>query len=264
MSDTGKIYRLARLVLLAPLLWAMPALLHAQTAPVSSVLTVERSSYGWSESVNMAAPENALAKTDIERPDISRYAVKSSVTQAARPGNATDSYGPFRVVNAQRAEVLGDINSGAAQLFANMLSRHPGISRIDFIDCPGTNDDAAIFAIARMIRARNIATHVPDGGFVGSGGVDLFLAGAIRSAAPSAEFAVHSWIDQNGMQAGDFAIGDPVHQEYLSYYREIGMEREKALAFYRLTNSAPFEDALYLKPHDIAQFIPLRQATLYP
>lgn len=261
MTDKSKLHRLARMILLAPLLWAMPALLHAESIPADSLLGIESSSYGWNESPQMAANGVTSAKAGISRPDISRYAVKTPAVYTALPSAAVESYGPFRVVSAARIEVLGDIDSGAAELFSDMLRRHPGITRIDFIDCPGTNDDAAIFAIAKIIRARNIATHVPAGGFVGSGGVDLFLAGTVRSAAPSAEFAVHSWINEDGMQATDFAMNDPVHQDYLSYYREIGMGREKALAFYRLTNSAPFEEALYLKPGDIAQFITLQPST---
>ena len=176
----------------------------------------------------------------------------------ATPSKAVASYGPFRVITPTRAEIYGDITPGAQRLFAAMLAKHPGIRQIDFIDCPGTTDDEANLAVARMIRKAGIATHLPAGGFAGSGGVELFLAGTKRTAHPTAEFAVHSWIDEDGMQADDFAMSDPVHQAYLTYYREIGMSRDNALAFYRLTNSAPYEEAIYLKPRDIAAFIPLK------
>ena len=91
----------------------------------------------------------------------------------------------------------------------------------------------------------------------GRGGVELFLAGAKRRAAPGAEFAVHSWRDEDGMEADDFAESDPVHQEYVAYYREIGMTADKARAFYAMTNSAAHDDALYLRSRDIAAYIPL-------
>jgi hypothetical protein len=43
----------------------------------------------------------------------------------------------------------------------------------------------------------------------------------------------------------------------VAYYREMGMSADKAKAFYDLTNSVPHDEALYLKPSEIASFIPL-------
>ncbi len=166
-------------------------------------------------------------------------------------------FGPFNVVAANRAELNGSIETGTPAQFRAMLRAYPGIAQIDMIDCPGTNDDEANFAIAHMIRKAGISTNVPDGGSVRSGGVELFLAGAKRHAAPTAEFAVHSWRDEEGREPADFADSDPVNQEYIRYYREVGMSEEKAKAFYALTNSVPADDALYLKPRDIAAFVAL-------
>lgn len=125
------------------------------------------------------------------------------------------------------------------------------------LDCPGTGDDEANLLLARMVRQAGIATYVPNGGSVRSGGVELFLAGAKRHAEPEAEFAVHSWRDEDGLEADDFAESDQVNREYVDYYREIGMSEEKAKAFYAMTNSVPNDDALYLKSRDIAAYIPL-------
>jgi hypothetical protein len=111
--------------------------------------------------------------------------------------------------------------------------------------------------LARIVRKAGIATFVPNGGSVRSGGVELFLAGAKRSAAPEAEFAVHSWLDEDGMEPDDFADSDPANREYVDFYREMGMSPEKAIAFYALTNSVPHDDALYLNSRDIAAYIPL-------
>ena len=171
------------------------------------------------------------------------------------PGLA--NFGPFTVVTHDRAILNGSIESETPAQFRAMLLAYPQIRQIDMIDCPGTGDDEANLALARMVRKAGIATNVPDGGSVRSGGVELFLAGARRSAAPTAEFAVHSWRDEDGMEADDFAESDPVNQEYVDYYREIGMSEINARAFYAMTNSAPHNDALYLKTRDIAAYIPL-------
>lgn len=177
--------------------------------------------------------------------------------QPAFASTFVSRFGPFKVVGANRAELNGSIESETPAQFRAMLRAHPGISQIDMVDCPGTGDDEANLMLARMIRQAGIATYVPNGGSVRSGGVELFLAGAKRSAAPEAEFAVHSWLDEDGMEPGDFAENDPVNREYVDYYREMGMSADKAKTFYALTNSVPHDGALYLKPRDIAAFIPL-------
>lgn len=176
---------------------------------------------------------------------------------ATKAQNTISSFGPFNVVAPDRAELNGSIESETPGQFRAMLRAFPAIRQIDMIDCPGTGDDEANFAIARMVRQAGIATNVPDGGSVRSGGVELFLAGTKRHAAPGAEFAVHSWRDEDGMEPDDFADNDPVHQEYVAFYREIGMSEDKAKAFYAMTNSASHDEALYLKPRDIAAYIPL-------
>lgn len=194
----------------------------------------------------------------------SSVGVDSSVYEwvaEASPAKSTSlslvSFGPFQVVGPDRVQLNGSIESDTPAQFSAMLRAYPTIRQIDMIDCPGTDDDEANLALARMVRQAGIATFVPAGGSVRSGGVELFLAGAKRSAAPDAEFAVHSWLDEDGLEADDYSESDPVNQEYVDYYREMGMSAEKAKAFYALTNSVSHDDALYLKPRDIAAFIPL-------
>jgi hypothetical protein len=170
---------------------------------------------------------------------------------------AAAHFGPFIVVAANRAELNGTIETNTPAQFRAMLRAYPALNQIDMIDCPGTDDDEANLIIARLIRKAGITTNIPDGGSVRSGGVELFLAGARRHAAPTAEFAVHSWRDEDGLEAEDYAANDAANLEYVNFYREIGMDADKAKAFYALTNSVPNDEALYLKPRDIAAYIPL-------
>jgi hypothetical protein len=167
------------------------------------------------------------------------------------------SFGPFHMVTPDRAELIGSIESETPAQFAALLRTFPELRQIDMVECPGTGDDEANLALARMVRKAGIATYVPDGGSVRSGGVELFLAGAKRSAAPTAEFAVHSWMDEDGLEADDYAANDPAHGEYLNFYREMGMGDGEARAFYAMTNSAPHDDALYLTSRDIARYVRL-------
>lgn len=167
------------------------------------------------------------------------------------------SFGPFHMVAPDRAELIGSIESDTPAQFAALLLAYPMLRQVDMVDCPGTGDDEANLELARTLRRHGVSTYVPEGGSVRSGGVELFLAGAQRRAAPGAEFAVHSWRDEDGMEAGDFAADHPANRAYIDFYREMGMSEPQARAFYAMTNSAPHDDALYLRPQDIAIFLPL-------
>jgi hypothetical protein len=167
------------------------------------------------------------------------------------------SFGPFHMVATDRAELIGSIETETPAQFRALLRAFPGIRQIDMVECPGTGDDEANLALARMVRGAGIATYVPAGGSVRSGGVELFLAGAKRSAAPTAEFAVHSWRDEDGYEANDFAASDPVHQEYINFYRDMGLSDTEARSFYAMTNTAPHDDALYLNSRDLARYVRL-------
>ena len=167
---------------------------------------------------------------------------------------ALATYGPFRVVARDRAELIGDTDSYTPGEFRRMLADFPAIRTLDIVECGGTVDDNANLQLARMIRTAGIATHVPANGSARSGGVELFLAGARRSADRGAEFIVHSWRNELGREASDYPITDAVHAPYLSFYREVGMAPERARAFYALTNSVPHAGQRQLSLGELAGF----------
>ena len=170
-------------------------------------------------------------------------------------GVAIADFGVFRVINPTTVELTGTINSEAPRDFAALLRSFPAVTTLQITDCAGTDDDEANFTLARMIRARGMTTYVPSYGSARSGGVELFLAGARRRADDGASFAVHSWRDEDGYEAADFALTDPVHQDYIRFYRDMGMTDANARAFYQMTNSVGFDDVLWLTKADLAQFI---------
>lgn len=159
---------------------------------------------------------------------------------------AIAAYGPFRVLDGTRAALVGITDSYSPTEFAQMLGDYPQIATLIFIDCPGTHDDRANLLLGRMIRGHDLAVEVPEGGLVRSGAVDLVVAGRSLTIADGAEFAVHSWLDDRGLGAWDYAPASPEHAKYLDYYRDMGMSREAAANFYAMTNSVPFESALWL------------------
>lgn len=166
-------------------------------------------------------------------------------------------FGPFAVVDDSHAALVGEVDRNSPAQFRKMMAANPGIRVLELVDCPGTVDDGANLALGRLIRSHRISTDVPSGGSVRSGGVELFLAGSTRRAAPDAEFGVHAWKDAAGRQPGDFAPDAPANQVYLDYYREMGLTDEEAEGLYALTNSVPNEDMLWLRTRDLRPFIPL-------
>ncbi len=165
------------------------------------------------------------------------------------------AYGPFRVIDNARAALVGVTDERSPAAFSAMLAAHPGISVLELVECPGTDDDRANLALGRMIRAHGLSTHVPDGGSVRSGAVELFLAGVNHKAEPGAEFAVHSWADEYGREARDYAPNAPANRAYLDYYREMGMTTIEARAFYDMTNSVPNASARWLNAAQMGQWV---------
>ena len=188
--------------------------------------------------------------------DISPFAIDLGLPRREL-GVAIAEFGVFRVIDQSTVEINGVVGSTAPRDFASLLRAFPGITMLQITDCAGTDDDEANFALARMIRARGMTTYVPAYGSARSGGVELFLAGARRRADEGASFAVHSWRDEDGYEAGDFALSDPVHQDYIRFYREMGMSEANARAFYQMTNSVGFDDVLWLTKDDLARYIPI-------
>lgn len=192
------------------------------------------------------------------------WANERGATQRHAPAPALQSdantgpqYGPFTVVDATTARMAGGVTGATPRDFAAMLVAHPTVKRLELIDCPGSLDEEANLRLARMIRRAGLATHIPEGGSVRSGAVELFLAGVTRSAHPTAEFGVHSWRDEAGLEAADYPADDPVHAEYLSYYREMGLDADAARAFYAMTNASDYDDIRYLTKADIARYVAL-------
>ena len=166
-------------------------------------------------------------------------------------------FGPFRVLDGQRAALVDVTDSASPAQFTAMLRAFPGITLIEMIECPGTQDDRANLRLGRMIRARGIGTHVPAGGSVRSGAVELFLAGKTRVADPGAEFAVHSWADEDGREAKDYADNAPENRAYIGYYQEMGMAEGEARTFYAMTNSVPNARAKWLSAADMGRWVRL-------
>lgn len=243
------------------------ALLSLAAAPIAAT-AAEETGYALTDTYGLADDDVSVTSsvTYWEEPDggadaampvgtASRHAETALFAGEARtaPSRAPiASYGPFHLISNDTVEMVGTVDSQSPAQFAALMAAHRGVRRLVMVECPGSVDEAANHLLARAVRQAGLATHVPDGGSVRSGAVDLFLAGTERTAGRSAEFAVHSWRDEDGYEARDFPVDADVHQDYLSYYREMGMSDRAARAFYALTNSVSFDEARSLSATDMA------------
>lgn len=212
-------------------------------APVAAQQSATRT---WVDSHGTTWTEVTTTRTVVEEPRSRRIA--RAVAGLAR-------FGPFAVVDNTHAALVGEINDQSPSQFREMLQAHPGIRVLELVECPGTSDDGANLTLGRMIRKQGIATDVPSGGSVRSGGFEIFLAGTTRHAAPDAEFGVHAWKDEDGLQPDDFAPDEGPNKAYLDYYREMGLSADEAERLYALTNSVPNDQMLWLQTKDIRPYV---------
>lgn len=220
-------------LLLAPFLLALaPAAAHAQTVTVTEEV-IEEQVVALSGSDRFVAP----------------------ATSAAPAPAGIAAYGPFRVLDGNRAALVDVTDERSPAAFSAMLAAHPQIATLELVECPGTEDDRANLALGRMIRQHGLSTHVPDGGSVRSGAVELFLAGVHRKAERGAEFAVHAWADEDGREPRDYPMTAPENRAYLDYYRAMGMTAVEARAFYDMTNAVPNASARWLNAAEMGQWV---------
>ena len=208
------------------------------------------------------APAAAQVVTVTETTEVTYEVVDSGSERlvAAAPADVPRGvarFGPFRVLDPGRAALVDVTDEASPAQFQAMLRAYPGIALIEMIECPGTYDDRANLQLGRMIHARGISTHVPAGGSVRSGGVELFLAGKTRIADPGSEFAVHSWADEDGRESKDYAPDAPENRAYITYYEEMGLPEPQARAFYAMTNSVPNAQAKWFGAAEMGHWVTL-------
>ncbi len=182
---------------------------------------------------------------------------------------ATAQYGPFKVLDDERAALVGPTDSMSPQYFDMMLKDYPALGVFEILEGPGTSDDVANLTVGRKIREAGLTTKIGRGGSARSGAVELFLAGKEHTIEDGAEFAVHSWRDNFGREPKDYAEDAPENRFYLDYYEEMGMSDDQARAFYDMTNSVPHVSALWLDSNDMRPWVsgmakPVREALPAP
>jgi len=158
-------------------------------------------------------------------------------------------------VEGETASMYGVIDHSTPQVVQSLIDEHPDVTTIVMIDVPGSDDDPANLAAARLVRESGLTVIVPSNGVIASGGVDFFIAGAERIVEPCAKLGVHSW-DEDGLDGGiiygnEVSRDDPSHTMFLDYYREMGVPED----FYWFTlDAAPAARIHWMSDEEIIGF----------
>ena len=145
----------------------------------------------------------------------------------------------------------GVIYEGTPNDLKLALRTYPSAKVIAMGNVPGSIDDEMSLLAARLVRAKGLHTFLMAHSEIASGGTDFFLAGIRRSITPGAKLGVHSWADEMGVEATDYAQDDEVHEEYLSYFTAMGIPA----SFYWYTlKAAPSSEVHWMTAEELKQY----------
>lgn len=155
-------------------------------------------------------------------------------------------------VDGTTGTVTGELGRVTYHQIEQLRQDQPEVDTLVLADVPGSIDDEANVQTGRLVRAGGLQTHIPADGFVASGGVDLFVAGATRSIEGTPMIGVHSWTDGT-VDAGNLSCDDARHRLQLCYFSEM-LGREAGAEFYFFTlAAAPADDIHYMTSAEIAE-----------
>lgn len=144
-------------------------------------------------------------------------------------------------VRGDWAIMHGEITSKIVSELNALVAAHPEVKTLVMSNVPGSSDDEENLKAGIRLRELGLNTYLPPGGEIASGGVDLFLAGKERFAAPDVLVGVHSWGGDGVTDASTLGRGHEAHKPYLDYYTKLGIETD----FYWFTIQAANADNIH-------------------
>ena len=143
------------------------------------------------------------------------------------------------------AVAYGVIGPTTPSVFQNLIDNHPLVTTIIMHSCPGSKDDNSNLVASMLVYNHAYKMYLPVNGFISSGAVDMFLAGAVRVIDSTFDpVGVHSWSD--GVNDATFyPTGHANHQPYIDYYMNIGFSKQEAETFYYFTINAASANKIY-------------------
>lgn len=200
-----------------------------------------------------------------------------------------DSPAFFSKINESNVLINGTLGTETFNRFSRYLRNNPQTKKIFIGDVPGSDDDESMREMLLFIADQGIDTHLLKK--AESGGVDLWLAGRIRTRDTDSVIGVHSWgsllsaddlnevltrgyISQEQynqflkerrleeglfyMQATDYPEDYYEHSEFIEMLHESGVLDAEIFYLYTI-KAAPVEDMHLMTNEEIAQYRLVRE-----
>ncbi|MEO1643123.1 MAG: hypothetical protein AAFR74_07280 [Pseudomonadota bacterium] len=179
---------------------------------------------------------------------------------------------PFEITAQDEGKTLvavGVIDDTTPFIVEQALFTYPQAETLILQFVPGSMNEEQNKVASRMIRDHGLKTIVPADGLVASGGTAMFVAGKERVLEKGACVGVHTWwVNGFGPSGDQLAPDDEEHDEYLDYYRDMGitpefywfgiraagsedfhwMDRKEIETFGLETNAKPYKASLKNQP----------------
>ncbi|PVZ70569.1 hypothetical protein [Pelagibaculum spongiae] len=145
------------------------------------------------------------------------------------------------IASTTDAYMSGLYITGSGRTILNFIRQNPTVTRLIFIDLPGSEDDEELAHYGPFIRAAGLSTHMPANGQAYSGGVDLFLTGTSRTFERGGILGVHSWSGGDVDDASELTDNDPRHQRYINYANSmLGSPTGRNFYFFTIKDGVDF------------------------
>lgn len=146
-------------------------------------------------------------------------------TGCATTGQSGDTDSATFTVQGDTAVMRGMIDDTTSTAILDMMGDHDNVRRIVMQNVTGATGYREIRDASRMLNDYRLSTHVPADGYVSPDGLELFIAGWKRTAAPGARLAVASW-HEGDLYGADLPRHHSLHYGYLRWYRDHGIPEE--------------------------------------
>ncbi|MBR9871660.1 MAG: hypothetical protein GYB26_11010 [Gammaproteobacteria bacterium] len=163
----------------------------------------------------------------------------SSSNERSEP--VSEHKSPLFSVRGDWAIMNGEITSKIVDQLNALVAENPQVRTIVMQNVPGSLDDEMNLKAGLRLRELGLNTYLPPGSQIASGGVDLFLAGKERIAAPNVLIGVHSWAGGGVTDASTLDRDHPGHKMFLDYYQALGIDPD----FYWFTITAANADNIH-------------------
>ena len=157
-------------------------------------------------------------------------------------------------VDGSVAVLRGLLTEAFPERLAALLRDHPQIRTLELAFVPGTIDEEATFAACRLVLEHGLATRLPPGAMVASGGTTLYRSGVRRERAGGVRVGVHSWsfrLAGMTLDGADLPRYAAEHAQSVAWYRELGFP--EALYWFQL-RAAPSGELHWMSEAELRRY----------